>query len=217
MHHIFVEHKKKLIAEKRAQRVRASTPPNQNQNGPHFFAEDRHQDADLAEVSNNQLLQNNGQMVGPEFDTQTQQEEFMVEEATKGLCDGFNLQSCVLLIALSMHSVFEGIALGLTKETSATINIMVALLLHKPAAAISLGVSISKNFVQKNEEKKGIFLLCIFAAATPLGILIGMALQHTSDMVEVIFNSFAGGTFLYIAASEVIVEEFSLPDRYKWT
>ena len=51
------------------------------------------------------------------------------------------------MIALSMHSVFEGIALGLTKETSATINIMLALILHKPAAAISLGVSISKNFV----------------------------------------------------------------------
>ena len=51
---------------------------------------------------------------------------------------------------------------------------------------------------------------------TPVGIMIGMALQHSSPIVEVIFNSFAGGTFLYIAASEVIVEEFSLPDRNKW-
>jgi len=34
--------------------------------------------------------------------------------------------------------------------------------------------------------------------------------------VEVIFNSFAGGTFIYIAASEVIVEEFSMPGRKKW-
>jgi len=162
-------------------------------------------------------MDDNGPVGGPEFDTQTLQEEYMVEQATKGICDGFNLQSCVLLLALSMHSVFEGIALGLTKETSATINIMVALILHKPAAALSLGVSISKNFVAKNEAKKGILLLCIFAVATPIGIMIGMALQHSSSMVEVVFNSFAGGTFLYIAASEVIVEEFSLPDRYKWT
>ena len=115
-----------------------------------------------------------------------------------------------------MHAVFEGIALGLTKELSATINIMLALALHKPAAAMSLGVSITKNFVEKNEEKKGILLLSIFAAATPIGVLLGMALQHSSDIVEVIFNSAAGGTFLYIAASEVIVEEFSMPDRYKW-
>mmetsp|Transcript_23350 Transcript_23350/g.28947 ORF Transcript_23350/g.28947 Transcript_23350/m.28947 type:complete len:138 (-) Transcript_23350:45-458(-) len=115
-----------------------------------------------------------------------------------------------------MHAIFEGIALGLTKETSAMINIMLALILHKPAAALSLGVSISKNFVQKNEFKKGVMLLTIFALGTPVGVLIGMALQHSPDIVEVIFNSFAGGTFLYIAASEVIVEEFSLPDRNKW-
>lgn len=122
----------------------------------------------------------------------------------------------VLLTALSMHALFEGIALGLTKETSATINIMLALILHKPAAALSLGVSITKNFVEKNEEKKGIFLLTVFAAATPIGVMLGMALQHSSDIVEVVFNSMAGGTFLYIAASEVIVEEFSMPDRNKW-
>lgn len=141
----------------------------------------------------------------------------MVNKATEGICAGFNIQSMVLLIALTMHSIFEGIALGLTKEFSATINIMLALILHKPAAAMSLGVSITKNFVEKNEMKKGILLLTIFAVATPIGIMLGMALQHSSDIVEVIFNSFAGGTFLYIAASEVIVEEFSMPDRYKWT
>ena len=120
------------------------------------------------------------------------------------------------MLALSMHALFEGIALGLTKELNATINIMLALILHKPAAALSLGVSLSKNFVQKNELKKGVFLLFIFAMGTPIGIMIGMLLQHSSDIVEVVFNSFAGGTFLYIAASEVIVDEFSLPDRNKW-
>lgn len=100
----------------------------------------------------------------------------MVEEATKGICAGFNLQSCVLLIALSMHAIFEGIALGLTSEFGAMINIMLALILHKPAAALSLGVSLTKNFIDKNEEKKGVLLLTIFAAATPIGIMFGMAL-----------------------------------------
>lgn len=88
-----------------------------------------------------------GDHLGHEYETESQHENYMVEEATKGVCDGFNLQSCVLLIALSMHAIFEGIALGLTKDLSATINIMLALILHKPAAALSLGVSISKNFV----------------------------------------------------------------------
>lgn len=82
----------------------------------------------------------------------------------------------MLLIALCFHAVFEGIALGLTKEFSATINIMLALALHKPAAALSLGVSITKNFVENGEERKGIMLLTVFAFATPVGIMIGLAL-----------------------------------------
>jgi zinc transporter ZupT len=35
-------------------------------------------------------------------------------------------------------------------------------------------------------------------------------------MDEVVFNSFAAGTLIYIAASEVIVEEFSIPGTKKW-
>lgn len=120
-------------------------------------------------------VDNNGPS-GAELDAQTEDTEFLVDKATEGLCAGFTLQSVVLLIALTMHAIFEGIALGLTKEMSATINIMLALMLHKPAAAMSLGVSITKNFVEKNEEKKGILLLSIFAAATPLGVMLGMAL-----------------------------------------
>ena len=52
----------------------------------------------------------------------------------------------VLVLALSMHAIFEGIALGLTKEFSATLNIMIALMCHKIPASISLGSSITKNF-----------------------------------------------------------------------
>jgi solute carrier family 39 (zinc transporter), member 1/2/3 len=54
------------------------------------------------------------------------------------------------------------------------------------------------------------FLLLVFALATPLGIGLGLAISTANNLVEIIFNSFAAGTFIYIAASEVVVEEFSL-------
>ena len=57
----------------------------------------------------------------------------------------------MLVVALSMHAIFEGIALGLSDEISSTLNIMLALCLHKPAAAMSLGISITKNFTDKDE------------------------------------------------------------------
>lgn len=115
-----------------------------------------------------------------------------------------------------MHAIFEGVALGLTNEISSTLNIMLALSLHKPAAAMSLGISVTKNFSDPNDRAKGMMLLLIFAFATPIGIMIGIFLSGTNVILEVIMNSIAGGTFIYIAASEVIVEEFSTPNRYKW-
>jgi zinc transporter ZupT len=56
------------------------------------------------------------------------------------------LNALVLLIALSTHAIFEGIALGLTDELSSTINIMLGLLFHKGPAAMSLGIALSKRF-----------------------------------------------------------------------
>ena len=35
-------------------------------------------------------------------------------------------------------------------------------------------------------------------------------------MIEIVFSSFAGGTFIYIAASEVIVEEFAVGGKNRW-
>ena len=116
---------------------------------------------------------------------------------------------------MSTHALFEGIALGLTRDFSATINIMLALCIHKTAASMSLGISISKNF-EAEDRNKGLVLLYVFSLATPVGIAIGLMLQGTNEMVEIVFSSFAGGTFVYIAASEVIVEEFSIPGRKKW-
>lgn len=58
-------------------------------------------------------------------------------------------------------------------------------------------------------------MVFMFAIATPLGVGIGMALSDAGDLVDIIFSSLAGGSFVYIACSEVIVQEFSVPgDRW---
>lgn len=64
---------------------------------------------------------------------------------------------------------------------------------------------------------KGNLLIVLFASGTPLGILSGLLLQgFDNEMLVIVTSSFAAGTFIYIAASEVIVEEFSIPGRPKW-
>ena len=52
----------------------------------------------------------------------------------------------VLLVGLGLHSIFEGIALGLKEEAKDATIFAVAILLHKGAAAFSLGISYVRNF-----------------------------------------------------------------------
>ena len=56
----------------------------------------------------------------------------------------------------------------------------------------------------------------IFALATPVGVGIGMAVVNAGDIYNVVFSSLAAGSFLYIACSEVIIEEFSIPGNRYW-
>ena len=59
-------------------------------------------------------------------------------------------------------------------------------------------------------------LMAIFSLATPVGVLIGMKIHGSNELVNIIFSSLAGGTFLYLSASEVIVEDFSVNIK-NWT
>ena len=120
----------------------------------------------------------------------------------------------VLMIALSVHAVFEGLALGLSPDYSATLNIVIAILIHKGAAASSLGISLVKTFPDDFTLVR--WLVFCFAIATPLGVTLGMILSDSSVLVQVVFTSFAAGSFVYIACSEVIINEFSVPGNRGW-
>ena len=72
-----------------------------------------------------------------------------------------NLTPVVLMIALSTHATFEGIAVGLVHDLSDLWTFVIAIGLHKWAAAMSLGISMNKNF--KDEKSTIYILLLIFA------------------------------------------------------
>jgi zinc transporter ZupT len=58
--------------------------------------------------------------------------------------------------------------------------------------------------------------MVLFSFATPFGICLGLLLENSSEIVEIIFTSLAGGTFIYVSCSELIVEEFALPGNRWW-
>jgi zinc transporter 1/2/3 len=110
------------------------------------------------------------------------------------------------MIALSVHAAFEGLALGVEGDFTNTVNIVIAILIHKGAAGLSMGISLAKSFDDFAFVAK---LLLIFSLATPFGVTVGIIVaQELSDTYEIVFASIAAGSFVYISCSEVIVEEF---------
>lgn len=97
---------------------------------------------------------------------------------------------------------------------ASTVNMVIAICIHKGAAGSSLGISLVKTF--PNDFRLCRQLVFLFACATPLGVGIGMAVANAGDIYEVVFSSIAAGSFVYIACSEVVVEEFSIPGNRYW-
>ena len=119
------------------------------------------------------------------------------------------LSGFVMLLALSIHGMFECLALGIQTSFKNTLFLFIALMIHKWAEAFALGIF----FVQAKLTQKNYYLLIIFFSLVgPIGVVIGILLSTTtSECVEGVLLSISTGTFLYVACSEVIVEEFSTP------
>ena len=121
------------------------------------------------------------------------------------------LSAFILLLSLSIHGLFECLALGIQTVYKKTLFLFIALMIHKWAEAFALGIL----FVKAKFSKKFFYLIIIlFSVVGPIGVAIGIVLAETAgELVEGIFLSISTGTFLYVACSEVIIEEFSTPEK----
>lgn len=120
---------------------------------------------------------------------------------------GVNITPLILLLALGIHSIFEGIALGMSKNISTFVNLMIGVTLHHAAACISLGVSLGQH---QTKSKVSIFFVFFgLSLIESTGIGIGIGINDAPGLVSSIVLSIAGGTFIYIACSEILIHEFS--------
>ena len=114
----------------------------------------------------------------------------------------------LLFVVLSLHSMITGIALGLETAMMTTISLFIAIIAHKGAAAFALGTALAS--AKRKNNRRTIF---IFAATTPLGILLGTVLSdglssNWAKGFEAIFDGLAAGTFLYVALMDIFIEAF---------
>ena len=117
----------------------------------------------------------------------------------------------ILILALSMHSIFEGLALGLITDVDRLVQIAVAIVIHKSIIAFSLSV----NLVQHDMETKTVVKSALlFSVMSPIGIAIGMAVlrnssEQSSSFSSGILQGIADGTFLYVTFFEIFQRELA--------
>jgi len=135
-----------------------------------------------------------------------------------GVFQHSSLRSILLLMALSFHSVFEGLAIGLQESQESLISIFVAVIVHKAVMAFSLGLNIAGSDLS---VKSFIISNVIFSVSSPLGLAIGIGVSDLPDSLPQnicngILQGIAGGTFLYITFFEVLPHELNSPSNRLW-
>jgi len=132
--------------------------------------------------------------------------------------EGSLVTPILLFIVLSIHAIFEGIVLGLQSEIKPTLSIAIAIILHKPVEALTLGIVMCVEVVSRANY---FIISVIFSSVAPVGILIGLLVKITSTVPPIlvgIFSALAIGSFLYISTTEIIADEFhrTTSNKEKW-
>lgn len=90
------------------------------------------------------------------------------------------------------------------------LQLSIGILIHKSVASISLGASLANSGLYPVQN---FIIMFIFAMIAPIGVGIGMSIHDASPITDAIFLSISGGTFIYVACTEIIVHEFDMPDH----
>lgn len=86
--------------------------------------------------------------------------------------EGNSIEYILLLIALSVHSVFEGIALGAQKNFVDFMKFLLSVMIHEVLCSFAYGVSLSKHNIPL---KKAFGSILFLSTSLPIGLLIMVA------------------------------------------
>jgi len=115
-----------------------------------------------------------------------------------------------LLLAMSTHSIFEGIALGAMENPSLFLRLLLIIMLHEVLCSFAYGVSLSN---QMTSTRLAVFSSTFLACSIPLGMtimsLIGTLRDGTIALtIRFCLEGFSSGIFIYVACVEMLAGEF---------
>jgi len=120
-----------------------------------------------------------------------------------------NLKGLLIVLALSVHELFEGLAVGLEETADGAWYFFGAVAAHKLVIAFCIGVEL---LVIRTKLWLSVIYVITFAIVSPIGIGIGILLSESNNheafaVTSVILQGLASGTLLYVIFFEVLSKE----------
>ncbi|KAI0238622.1 hypothetical protein LSAT2_010668 [Lamellibrachia satsuma] len=120
-------------------------------------------------------------------------------------------RSIILVLALSLDSVFEGMAVGLRTTMQGVWSLTIAIVAHEVVIAFGMGMQLLKT--QTRRTVVGIAL--VYSIMSPIGGAIGTLLMETQgrstnmDLTNGVLQGITAGIFIYVTFFEILNDEFS--------
>ncbi len=111
----------------------------------------------------------------------------------------------VLAIGLSVHALADGVAIGAAAasgETSFSLLVAFAVLVHRVPVALSLGVFLLH---QAGGRRSALTGLLLFTLATPVALVLSyLVLDGADESILALVLLFSAGTFIYVATVDTL-------------
>jgi zinc transporter 1/2/3 len=125
---------------------------------------------------------------------------------------GSLLSAIILLCALSIHSILEGLAIGISSNKAEVFSTTMAVLAHKAFASYALG---SSMVASEMKETHFYVLVSVFTFCSVLGIFLGMVFEEVNitnknSSATGIIQAMVAGTFLFVSIVEIGMKEILL-------
>lgn len=118
----------------------------------------------------------------------------------------------LLIVALCFHSIFEGIAIGVSASKDEAWRNLWTIGLHKIFAAVAMGIALLRMIPKRPFLMTVVYSLA-FAVSSPLGVGIGIAIDATAegsaaDWTYAISMGIATGVFVYVAVNHLMAKGY---------
>lgn len=124
-------------------------------------------------------------------------------------------RSIILILALSLHRIFEGMSIGLQNSVQNVGHLFLAVMCHEMVIGFSLGLQFVKS---RLTLRRLVVTSLICSIIMPIGVGMGTAMTETGhqgsavDVANGVLQAVAMGTFIYVTFFEILQEEVSPED-----